>query len=254
MRITTPMGFEHTKAAHVAAFLLLRAGVPVTKLKLIKLVYIAEREFLRQYGRSMTLDTFCSLPHGPVASAVLDGLNGRLETTVIMRATEQSLNTRLDAALGDIRRLIEAPKVVPFAKKVTYEIGCSVQHDGGVWQVVSRAGSQGEWPSPTSHAWALIGDGVKSCNPASTRRATTRSRSRWPRARRSYIRFSAARSAIARTGTPARTIGSMTWLRETTARLSASGGTLGSTLATTTTAPGHWPLRDPRDRRRATRR
>ena len=102
MRFTTPMGFEHTKAAHVAAFLLLRAGVPVTKLKLIKLVYIAEREFLRQYGRSMTLDTFCSLPHGPV-NVFIGRPNDSVGITQLSAPFSPTAVTKDGAPIGDLQ-------------------------------------------------------------------------------------------------------------------------------------------------------
>jgi uncharacterized phage-associated protein len=62
----------------MAAYLAQQSRYPVDKLKLIKLIYLAEREFLARHLLPMTLDEFYSMKNGPVASAALNGLNGKL--------------------------------------------------------------------------------------------------------------------------------------------------------------------------------
>lgn len=47
-------------------------------LKLIKLMYLAERLFLERYDMSMTGDEAYNLDHGPILSGVLDLINGNL--------------------------------------------------------------------------------------------------------------------------------------------------------------------------------
>ena len=47
------------------------------KLKLIKLIYLAERLSFARRARPMNFDDFFSLPHGPIASSALNGINGR---------------------------------------------------------------------------------------------------------------------------------------------------------------------------------
>lgn len=71
-------GFDETKSAQMAAYLAQQSKDPVDKLKLIKLIYLTEREFLARHLLPMTLDEFYSMKNGPVASSALDGLNGRL--------------------------------------------------------------------------------------------------------------------------------------------------------------------------------
>jgi uncharacterized phage-associated protein len=72
-------GFDVGKAAHVVAFLALRAGGSINVLKLSKLVYLAEREFMARYDEPMFYDTLVSMPDGPVASITLNLINGNLE-------------------------------------------------------------------------------------------------------------------------------------------------------------------------------
>lgn len=65
-------GFDHLKAIHAAAYLLGRSGGHLEKLKLIKLLYLAEREHFGRYEEPLFWDELYSLPHGPICSATLN--------------------------------------------------------------------------------------------------------------------------------------------------------------------------------------
>lgn len=67
--------YREDKATQAAARLLKLRGGTMSHLKLIKLLYLAERESLVRLGRPLTYDTYSSLPHGPVLSATLDRIN-----------------------------------------------------------------------------------------------------------------------------------------------------------------------------------
>jgi uncharacterized phage-associated protein len=67
--------YREDKATQAAAKLLQLRGGTMSHLKLIKLLYLAERESLVRLGRPLTYDTYASLPHGPVLSATLDRIN-----------------------------------------------------------------------------------------------------------------------------------------------------------------------------------
>jgi uncharacterized phage-associated protein len=67
--------YREDKATQAAARLLKLRGGTMSHLKLIKLLYLAEREALTRLGRPLTYDSYCSLPHGPVLSATLDRIN-----------------------------------------------------------------------------------------------------------------------------------------------------------------------------------
>jgi uncharacterized phage-associated protein len=62
------MPFKEKKATEAAAFLLKLRGGKMSYLKLIKLLYLADREALSRWGFSLTNDTHVSMPHGPVVS------------------------------------------------------------------------------------------------------------------------------------------------------------------------------------------
>ena len=60
---------NYRKAAHVAAALVLRSrDKPITKLKLMKLIYLAERESLHWRGFPMIFDYLVCMKYGPVLS------------------------------------------------------------------------------------------------------------------------------------------------------------------------------------------
>ena len=67
--------FNERKTTQMAAYFISHEGGEISKLKLIKLLYLAERESLRQHGRVMTGDRFVAMPYGPVLSMTLDLAN-----------------------------------------------------------------------------------------------------------------------------------------------------------------------------------
>ena len=71
--------FDIRKATHVAAYLLWKRGRRMSSLKLMKMMYIAEKQFLLQYGERLTGDKMVSMPYGPVLSATYDCFMGDRE-------------------------------------------------------------------------------------------------------------------------------------------------------------------------------
>jgi uncharacterized phage-associated protein len=64
--------FDERKATAAASVFLAEHGGRMPYMKLVKLLYMAERESLRRYGRPVFGDRYFSLPHGPIVSTVLD--------------------------------------------------------------------------------------------------------------------------------------------------------------------------------------
>jgi uncharacterized phage-associated protein len=62
------MLFNEEKATAAAAFLLKQRGGRMSYLKLIKLLYLVDRESLLRWGFSITTDRYVSMEHGPVVS------------------------------------------------------------------------------------------------------------------------------------------------------------------------------------------
>jgi uncharacterized phage-associated protein len=70
--------FCEKKAAQVAAYFLLRASdrqANITVLKLMKLMYLAERLSYERFGFPIIGDSLVSMPNGPVLSRTLDLIN-----------------------------------------------------------------------------------------------------------------------------------------------------------------------------------
>lgn len=74
--ISGQSNFDERRTAQAAAFLLHRAGGRLPSLKLMKLLYLAERKSFDVYGVPITGDKLMSLPYGPVLSMTLNHING----------------------------------------------------------------------------------------------------------------------------------------------------------------------------------
>jgi uncharacterized phage-associated protein len=66
------MQFNQEKATAATAFLLKLRGGRMSYLKLIKLLYLADREALHRWGFNITTDRYVSMNHGPVVSNIYD--------------------------------------------------------------------------------------------------------------------------------------------------------------------------------------
>jgi uncharacterized phage-associated protein len=64
--------FNERKATQAAAQLLGLRGGRMSYMKLIKLLYLADREAILTWGRPVTTDRYVSMDRGPVLSRVLD--------------------------------------------------------------------------------------------------------------------------------------------------------------------------------------
>jgi uncharacterized phage-associated protein len=68
--------FNVRKAAQVAAYFALRSNGAINVLKLVKLIYLADRRFLDRFDSPMLNDELVSMEHGPVNSRTLNYING----------------------------------------------------------------------------------------------------------------------------------------------------------------------------------
>ena len=64
--------FREDKATQAACFLIKKEGGAINYMKLIKLLYLADRERILSRGRPITFDTYFSLPRGPILSKTLN--------------------------------------------------------------------------------------------------------------------------------------------------------------------------------------
>lgn len=68
------------KVAQMAAYLIRKDGERMPHLKLMKLLYLSDREALARYGYPMTGDSVVAMPHGPVLSMTLNLMDGDVES------------------------------------------------------------------------------------------------------------------------------------------------------------------------------
>ena len=107
-------GFKVRKAAQVAAFFAKAEGGSINVLKLVKLIYLADRRFLEKYDCSILNDQLVSLPHGPVNSmtySYIDGFQDRRDDWDTFITDREHHNVALanpDLELDDLDELSKA--------------------------------------------------------------------------------------------------------------------------------------------------
>jgi uncharacterized phage-associated protein len=69
-------GYDVDKAAQAVVYLATKSGGKINILKLAKLLYLAEREFMAKYDSPMFYDHLVSMPDGPVTSITLNLIKG----------------------------------------------------------------------------------------------------------------------------------------------------------------------------------
>lgn len=72
--------FNERKVAQMAAYLLSKEAGRMAHLKLMKLLYLSDREAMAQYGFPLSGDRMVSMPHGPVLSMTLNLMDGDIES------------------------------------------------------------------------------------------------------------------------------------------------------------------------------
>lgn len=71
--------FKHRKVAQIAAVFAEKEGGAINLLKLIKLMYLADRQSFARHGLPISFDRYVSMNHGPVLSRTYDLINGDIE-------------------------------------------------------------------------------------------------------------------------------------------------------------------------------
>jgi uncharacterized phage-associated protein len=105
--------FSLPKAIQVLAYLLRREAMD--KVKLMKLVFLADRQNFIEYGAPITGDYQYAMPYGPVPSATLNALDGNVPGSHIFRflhIDDAKVSLRRDPGAdllsADERRVLDA--------------------------------------------------------------------------------------------------------------------------------------------------
>lgn len=106
--------FDERKVAQAAAYFVAKEGGRMAHLKLMKLLYLADRESIKIYGLPISGDEYYSLPHGPVLSKTLELTNGAIESSEggwscwISDSDNYEVTNRQDAARPALDELSDA--------------------------------------------------------------------------------------------------------------------------------------------------
>jgi uncharacterized phage-associated protein len=64
--------FNNKKAVQALNLMAINEGGTINKMKALKLIWLADRLHVRQYGRPVTMDSYYAMPYGPVPSNTKD--------------------------------------------------------------------------------------------------------------------------------------------------------------------------------------
>lgn len=102
----SPLPFNETKATQAAAYLLKLEGGRMNYMKLIKLLYLADRKALLTWRRPVTTDRYVSMKCGPVLSRVYgfisQGSGNSLWEAVISRYGQYEVSLEYDPGDSDL--------------------------------------------------------------------------------------------------------------------------------------------------------
>lgn len=143
--------YDERKTTAVAALFLERAGGRLPYLKLLKLLYLADRRALDLYGSPITGDSYVSMKHGPVLSGTYDIIKATHE-----EATPGQLGAFWRSHIGrrdfDVELLTPTPSVLSPADR---DIAEQVHEEFGgldTWQLAERTHLLPEWRNPGTGA------------------------------------------------------------------------------------------------------
>ena len=133
------MLFNEKKAAQVAAFFLLRGKNQLNLLKLMKLMYLAERNSLAKFGEPMIGDRLYSMEHGPVLSHTLNHMNGLRESS--QDGWDSWVSDKANHMLGLKKKITDVKRELSLLSDADFEILDELWQSYGEMTGVSIAGS-----------------------------------------------------------------------------------------------------------------
>lgn len=135
--------FDEVKATQAAAFFLARRGGRMHYLKLIKLLYLADREALLRWGTTITTDRHVSMDHGPIVS--------KIYSLITEDKPKPSWSEYISAPLGDyeveLRKPAVSDRLSGAEEKLMDEIHEKFGHQNR-WAIVDYLHTLPEWKDP----------------------------------------------------------------------------------------------------------
>lgn len=146
--------FNERKAAAAAVVLLELEGGRMRYLRLIKLLYLAERESLHRFGRPIFGDRYVAMKHGPVTSTVLDLIKGRGDDGGPWHA-------QIDCEAYDavVRRNV-ATDVLSEAEAALLKEASALFKTFDVWRLRDFTHTLPEWRDPGSSSFDILPEDI----------------------------------------------------------------------------------------------
>ena len=85
--------FDPEKIIQIVDFLVARNSFALNYTKMIKLLYLADREALKEHDIVITGDKYCSMKSGPVLSEILDLVNGEHQDNKVQKLWDSHFKT-----------------------------------------------------------------------------------------------------------------------------------------------------------------
>jgi antitoxin SocA-like protein len=137
--------FDIRKAIAASGYICNLAGGSFDMLKLIKAIYLAERQALLEWHRPITGDTFYSLENGPIVSRIYDLIRGRVMGPE-MEAWREVFNPRQ----ADTVSLKKLAITGPLSKREKDALASAYEKlkDLSIGEVIDFVHSLPEWKDP----------------------------------------------------------------------------------------------------------
>ena len=146
------MKYREDKATQAAGYLLKLRGGRMSYMKLIKLLYLADRTALLRWGRPITFDSYCSLPRGPILSFTLDKIDSEPdpESPSYWHKFISEKNDYEVSLIGECPNDQLSPAEEAILKEIFHTFGCKSR-----WDIVKYCHGLPEWRDPEGSALSI---------------------------------------------------------------------------------------------------
>lgn len=124
--------FDEEKATAAVVFLASKGLPELTKGKMCKLIFLADKLHLVRFGRPVTGDRMCALPDGPIPSVILNMLNNILENPGRSAFPELERHISVDRTFANPRFVARDFQLGEFLSESDLEALASVVHEHGL--------------------------------------------------------------------------------------------------------------------------
>lgn len=164
--------FNEAKSAQMAAYFLGKDAGSMPYIKLMKLLYLADREAMRVTGDSMSGDHFVSMPHGPVLSRTYELINHSASSdawdALIASAPGWSVKLRKPVGRGELDELSDQD--IEILKGIQHQFGGMSKWEIRDWTHQNCA----EWQDPNGSSFPIPPEAIFRAVGCNAKEATKR--------------------------------------------------------------------------------